>query len=188
MVSLTSLWLPILLAAVLVFIASSIIHMFLSYHRSDFGTIPNESGVLDALRGFDIPPGDYMFPSAGGDPDVLKSDEFREKARRGPVGVLTMFPSGDPFGMGAQMTQWFLYCLLVSVFAGYLTSRAVSPGVDYLQVFRFAGTTAFMGYALALIQRSIWYRQAWSTTLKNVFDGLVYGLLTAGTFGWLWPA
>jgi hypothetical protein len=27
----------------------------------------------------------------------------------------------------------------------------------------------------------------WGTTIKEVIDGLVYGLLTAGTFGWLWP-
>jgi len=24
-------------------------------------------------------------------------------------------------------------------------------------------------------------------TIKEVVDGLIYGLLTAGTFGWLWP-
>ncbi len=188
MVGLASLWLPILLASVFVFVASSIIHMFLPYHKKDFSTIPNEDGVLDALRGFSIPPGDYMFPNTGGDPNVLKSEAYREKARKGPVGVLTMFPAGDPFAMGAQMTQWFLYCLLVSVFAAYLTSRAVPMGTEYLQVFRFAGTTAFAAYALALLQRSIWYKQPWSTTLKNVFDGLVYALLTAGTFGWLWPS
>jgi hypothetical protein len=129
-----------------------------------------------------------MFPNAGGDPNVLKSEAYREKARKGPVGVLTIFPAGDPFAMGAQMTQWFLYCLLVSVFAAYVAGRAVPAGGDYLQVFRFAGATAFAGYALALLQRSIWWKQAWSTTLKNVFDGLVYALLTAGAFGWLWPA
>jgi hypothetical protein len=188
MVGLASLWLPILLATVFVFVASSIIHMFLPYHRSDFRAVPNEDGLLDALRGHGVPPGDYMFPNAGGDPNVLKSEAYREKARKGPVGVLTIFPAGDPFAMGAQMTQWFLYCLLVSVFAAYVAGRAVPAGGDYLQVFRFAGATAFAGYALALLQRSIWWKQAWSTTLKNVFDGLVYALLTAGAFGWLWPA
>jgi len=188
MVGLVSLWLPILIAAVFVFAASSIIHMFLPYHKNDFRALPNEDGVLDALRGFDIPPGDYMFPNAGGDSEVLKSEAFKEKARKGPVGVLTVFPAGDPFAMGPQLTQWFLYCVLVSLFAGYLTSRAVPMGTDYLEVFRFAGTTAFAAYGLALMQRSIWYKQAWSTTLKNLFDALVYGLLTGGVFGWLWPS
>jgi hypothetical protein len=27
----------------------------------------------------------------------------------------------------------------------------------------------------------------WSIVLKESFDGLIYSLLTAGTFGWLWP-
>ena len=57
----------------------------------------------------------------------------------------------------------------------------------YLRVFRFAGATAFIGYAVALWQMSIWYRRAWSTTIKATVDGLIYALLTAGTFGWLWP-
>jgi hypothetical protein len=54
-------------------------------------------------------------------------------------------------------------------------------------VFRFAGTTAFIGYSVALWQMSIWYRRAWSTTIKATVDGLIYALLTAGVFGWLWP-
>jgi hypothetical protein len=54
-------------------------------------------------------------------------------------------------------------------------------------VFRLVGTAAFMGYSLALLQHSIWYKRNWGTTLKSVFDGLLYGLLTAGVFGWLWP-
>ena len=89
--------------------------------------------------------------------------------------------------MGSQLAQWFVYCLIVGVFAAYITSRAAAPGAEYLSVFRFAGCTAFIGYSLAHMQRSIWFKQAWSTTLKNMFDGLIYGLLTAGSFAWLWP-
>ncbi len=70
---------------------------------------------------------------------------------------------------------------------GSSRGRALGPGANYLHVFRFAGATAFLGYAGALSQMSIWYRRAWSLTIKSSFDGLIYGLLTAGTFGWLWP-
>ena len=186
MVGVHALWLPILVAAILVFVASSIIHMFLPYHRSDFWGVPNEDGVMDALRAFKIPAGDYVIPRAGS-PEALKSEEYREKAKKGPVVFMTVLPAGDPFAMGSQLAQWFVYCLIVGVFAAYITGRALGPGVEYHSVFRFAGCTAFIGYALAHLQRSIWYKQAWSTTLKNMFDGLVYGLLTAGVFGWLWP-
>jgi hypothetical protein len=34
---------------------------------------------------------------------------------------------------------------------------------------------------------SIWYSRAWINTIKSTIDGLIYALLTAGTFGWLWP-
>jgi hypothetical protein len=90
--------------------------------------------------------------------------------------------------MGSSLAQWFVYTVVVSLFAAYLTGRAVGPGTEYLDVFRFAGTAAFLGYALALWQSTIWLKRSWSTTLKSTFDGLVYALVTAGTFGWLWPA
>ena len=90
--------------------------------------------------------------------------------------------------MGPQLMQWFVYCAVVSLVAAYVTSRAVGPGDDYLHVFRFAGTTAFAAYGLGTVQRSIWFRQAWSTSFKSLFDSLIYGLLTAGAFGWLWPS
>ena len=188
MVAIMTLWLPILLATVLVFVASAIIHMFLPYHRNDFLAVPNEDGVMEALRRFDLPAGDYSTPSAGGDPAVLKSEAFREKARKGPVVFMTVLPKGDPFAMGAQLTQWFVYCLVISVMAAYVASRAVAPGAPYLEVFRFAGVAAFLGYAGGLAQRSIWYKLSWSTTFKSTFDAFVFALLTAGAFGWLWPA
>ena len=186
MVSIPSLWMPILLAAVLVFVASSVIHMFLKYHQGDLKKLPDEDAVMDSLRGFDIPPGDYAVPCAG-NMEVMRSEEFQAKARKGPVAFMTVLPPGDPFDMRGQLAQWFAYCLVVSLFCAYLGSRTISPGAEYMEVFRVVGTIAFASYSLALWQRSIWFRQAWSTTLKNTFDGFVYALVTAGAFGWLWP-
>ena len=187
MVGITALWLPILLAAVFVFVASSIIHMFLPIHKNDFKGLPDEDGVRDALRPFDLSPGDYFFPHHHGDPAVMKSEAYQAKATEGPTAFMTVMPKGQPFNMASQMTYWFIYCVIVSVFAAYISSRAVDLGADhsYLQVFRFAGCTAFVAYSLGGWQRSIWFKQPWSTTMKNTFDGLVYALLTAGAFGWL---
>jgi hypothetical protein len=77
--------------------------------------------------------------------------------------------------------------VVVEIFAAYIAGRALSAGAPYLHVFRFAGATAFVGYSLALWQMSIWYRRAWSSTIKATVDGLIYALLTGGVFGWLWP-
>ena len=186
MVSILSLWLPIVVSAIFVFVISSIIHMFLPYHRSDFAKVPSEDEVMESLRKFDIPPGDYVIPCAGS-PEVMRSEEFRAKATNGPVALMTVMEPGPP-AMGASLSQWFIYSILVGVFAAYVTGRVLGPGANYLSVFRFAGTTAFLCYAVALWQNSIWYKRAWSTTAKSTFDGLVYALVTAGTFGWLWPS
>jgi len=185
MVSIVSLWLPILLSAVVVFVLSSVIHMVLGYHNTDFGKVPSEDQVMDALRPFNIPPGEYVIPHAGSQKE-MGTPEFTDKLNKGPVALFSVMPNGRP-AMGKSLAQWFVYCVVVGVFAAYVTSRAVDPGADYLQVFRFAGCTAFIAYAAALWQNSIWYRRAWSTTIKSTIDGLIYALFTAGVFGWLWP-
>ena len=184
MVPLASLWLPILLSAVVVFLASAILHMVFRYHFNDFRKLPREDEVMAAVGAFDLPPGEYAMPycaSASG----MKDPDFVEKMKRGPAGFVTIRQAGQA-GMGKELLWWFVYCVIVSVFAGYVTSRSVGADADYLAVFRLTGTVAFAAYALGLWQDSIWYSRSVSTSVKNTFDGLVYALLTAGVFGWLW--
>jgi hypothetical protein len=185
MVPIVSLWLPILLSAVFVFVASSVIHMLLPIHSGDYRKLPSEDATMEALRKFNIPPGDYMMPRAGSMKD-MGDPGFIAKMTKGPVAMMTVMPSGRP-SMGPQLACWFVYCAVVGLFAAYIAGRALGPGAHYLAVFRFAGATAFIGYSLALWQQTIWYRRSWVTTLKSTIDGLIYGLLTGGTFGWLWP-
>jgi len=179
MVPVTSLLLPIAIAAVLVFVFSSIVHMLLGYHRSDYRRLSSEDAVMDALRPFKIPPGDYLMPAPGG-------ADASAKREKGPVAMMTVFKPGTP-SMGPQLALWFVYCLVVGLFAAYVTGVALGPGASYRSVFRIAGTVAFAGYGLALAQSSIWYGRSWTTTLKSIFDALIYSLLTAGTMGWIWP-
>jgi len=185
MVPLTSLLIPVLLSAVIVFVASSIIHMVLPYHRSDLQQLPREDEVMEALRPFNIPPGDYGVPCARSMAERGQS-AFLDKMKAGPVAIMTVHPSGVP-SMSTSLILWFIYTLVVGVFAGYIAGHAVRVGATYLEVFRFVGSTAFLGYSLALLQDSIWWKRNWGMTLKTMFDGLVYALLTAGVFGWLWP-
>ena len=185
MVSLTALWLPIVLSAVVVFIASSIIHVGLKYHNSEYRQLPDEGSVLGAMRNGKIAPGFYAFPYAGSMKE-MGTPEMMEKYTQGPVGTVNINPSGAP-AMGKSLGLWFAFTLVVGVFAGYLASRTLAPGTHYLQVFRVVGCASFMAYSLAYFSDAIWKMKPWSMALKHVFDGLVYGLLTAGVFGWLWP-
>ena len=188
MVTITSLWLPILLSAVIVFIVSSLIHMVLGYHNNDFTAVPDEDGVMDALRPFSLTPGEYVIPRAGSMKE-MGTPEFMEKMKKGPCAFFTVLENGPP-KMGMQLTLWFVYSIVVGIFAAYVTTRALAstPNPEYLAVFRFVGATSFIAYSVALWQNSIWYKRSWATTAKSTFDGLVYALLTAGTFGWLWPS
>ncbi len=186
MVTLTALWLPILLSAVVVFFASSILHMVLTYHRSDYGSMPGEENILAALRKEGAAPGHYYLPHCV-DPKEMGKPEVKAKFEKGPIAFITVLPTGVP-SMAKPLISWFIHCLVITIFVAYLTGRTVPLGADYLQAFRVAGTAAFLGYAGASSSESIWKGQPWSTTLKHIFDGLVFSLLTAGVFGWLWPS
>jgi hypothetical protein len=183
--SLADLWLAILLSAVFVFVASSILHMLLPIHKGDLKKLPGEAEVLEAMRNQGVQPGDYMFPCPASMKDC-GSPEMVEKFKQGPVGNMTVVASGPP-SMGKSLVQWFLYCVLISFFAAYITTFSLEPGAHYLKVFRLTGTVAVVGYAFGSITNSIWKGTSWWVTLKFIFDGVIYGLLTAGTFGWLWP-
>lgn len=185
MVPITSLLVPILVAAVLVFVASFVVHMLLPYHHTDFAPIPSEDEVMSALRPLALPPGEYMFPHGGG-PAAMKDPVFIEKMKQGPKAFFTVMPPGPPT-MGKQLALWFVYCVVVGVFSAYITGRALSPGADPMNVFRFASAVAFIAFTVGDWPNSIWYLRKWSTALKNTFDGLVYAALTGVAFAWLWP-
>ena len=186
MVYLSALWLPILLSAALVFIASSIIHMVLQLHKNEYKKLPGEDSIRAAIRTEGVACGEYAIPHAGS----LKNagtPEMQQKYEQGPCGYVTIISNGAP-AVGKGLALWFLYSVVISVCVAYVAGRTLSVGTEYLTVFRVTGTVAFLAYAAAIIPNSIWKGAPWSSTLKHVLDGLVYGLATAGVFGWLWPS
>ncbi len=185
MVSLGSLWLPILLSAVFVFIVSALVHMVLKYHNTDYSRLPNEDTVRAAIRGGNPAPAQYVIPYCS-EMKQMETPEMKQKYTEGPVAVLNVLRTGVP-SMGRPLTRWFIFSLLVSLFVAYVAAHTLPAGSPYLQVFRVAGATAFLAYAAGQVPAAIWMGKPWRVAWKEVFDGLLYGLVTAGTFGWLWP-
>jgi hypothetical protein len=185
MVSLGSLWLPILVSSVLVFIASSIIHMVLKYHNKDYKSLPNEDAVRAAIRSGNPPPAQYIIPYCSDMKDMEKP-EMKQKYTEGPVVVMNVMRPGLP-NMGRYLTQWFIFILFVSFFIAYIASHCLPAGSEYLRVFQIVGATGFLAYGAGTVPDSIWMGKPWAITWKGLIDALVYGSVTAGTFGWLWP-
>ena len=184
MVTLPMLWLPILVSAVIVFVASNILWMVLPFwHRHDYGKLPKASSdqVVGALG--DVPSGQYMFPSL--DWQKLTPEE-REALHTHPGGLLLL---RNPMKMSlpAAMAMYFLYNLVIAIFVAYAARIGAHHGAPYPHVFRVAGTAGILAYTFGTIPDSIWYGKPWSVTVKHVIDGILYGLLIGGTFGWLWP-
>ena len=185
MVPLGALVLPIILSAVLVFVLSSIIHMVLGYHNRDYTALPNEDAVRAAIRSGNPAPRQYVIPYCAGAKE-MGSPEMQRKYAEGPIAVLNLKPAG-PVRMGPSLVQWFVFALVISLFLAYLASRTLPAGTRYLEVFRLVGTAGFLAYAAGQLPAAIWMGKPWAVAWKEVFDGLLYGLVTAGVFGWLWP-
>lgn len=183
-VTVPTLWLPIVLSAVIVMIGSSIVWMGLKYEGAQWKPIPGEDQLRDAIRKLNLAaPGQYVFPHGMGDAGM---EGAKKKMEEGPNGVL-LLTKPRKFGMGAQLVQSFIYYLVVSFFVAYVAAHALPAGADYLKVFQVAGTSGFMAYSLALVPEAIWFGRTWKSVCVSLLSGLIYGCLTAGTFGWLWP-
>jgi hypothetical protein len=181
-----SLWLPVIVSAVVVFVVSSVLHMALKYHKADHRPLPAEDTVRDALGKADPAPGVYFTPHC---PDMKQMNEpaMKEKFARGPVAIITVLPKGAPM-LPKHLALWFGFSLLVSFTAAYVARHTLHPGDDGLLVMRITGSVAFAAYALANLSDSIWKGQPWSNTARAVIDGCVYALATGLTFRLLWPA
>jgi hypothetical protein len=185
MPALLDLWFPILLSAVFVFIASSVLHMVLPIHKSDMKQLPGEGDVLEAMRSQSVTPGEYMFPCPA-DMKDMESPEFIAKQEQGPVGFMVVVPNG-PYGMGKALLQWFVYSIVVAAFVAHIASFSLDPGASFKAVFHVTASLAILAHAVAQVPNAIWKGVSWTTTGKFVFDGLIYGVVTGLAFGWLWP-
>ena len=186
MPSLAQLWMPILLAAVLVFVASSLIHMVFKWHNPDYRKLGNEDDVRAAIRASSPAPGMYMIPHCIG-ADAMKDPAMQKKWEEGPIGFLMLRPSGMP-SMGGALGSWFALTLIVSLFAGYLASRTVPVGASFLAVCRVVGIATFLAYAFGGPIHAIWAAKPWASAAKEVLDAAIYATVSACAFAWLWPS
>ena len=185
MTSMSALWLPILLSSVIVFVVSSIIHMFSPWHKSDYPKLANEDQIMDALRPLLTERGDFMVPRPA-NMEEMKSAEFRAKVERGPRVIMTVAPGG-PMSMSREMVMWFIYLIVVNFLTAYIAAHALAPGALQHPIIRFTGLVSFIAYASSLWQLSIWYRRSWGITFKATIDSFIYAALTALIFAYLWP-
>jgi hypothetical protein len=184
-VPLADLWLPILLASVLAFLAGFVLYLLLPLHRKDTGMLPDEAGVLARLRDAGVRPGMYLFPCPR-DMREAAAPEFVARQELGPAGLLIVRPTG-PVRMGPALAWMLAYHVVVSLLVAWLAGQVLGPGTAYLRVFQVTGTAAVMAYVLAVFPFAIWNGVSGRYLLTQVVDGLVWGLVTAGSFAGFWP-
>jgi hypothetical protein len=183
---LNDLWICILVASVLVFVVSCVLHVLLPIHKGDYHKLPNESGLLAAMRELGVTPGTYSFPFPASMKDMA-SPEMAEKYAQGPVGLLTVLPNRVP-AIAKNLLQWFIYLLIVHVLIAYLSSIALEGFSERMLVFRFTSSAALLAFSIPSLHESIWKGQSWIITAKYLLDGVVYALASSLTFAILWPS
>lgn len=187
MIPIASLLLPVLAAAVAVFILSTIVQNVFPWHKTDFGNVPDDDALMNAMRELKVTPGDYMVPSPRL-PSGDRNPAFVEKWAEGPSVVMTVIPPSD--NMARYLAQWFAFTLLVAAIAAWMTSTIVGRGggnANTHAVFHYGAIITFLSYSLGAWPLSVWYHRKWSTAVKGAIDALLYGVATGLVFVWLWP-
>ncbi len=182
-VTLLSLWSPVVLSAVGVFLAGNLVWIVLRYHQSDWKKLPDEDAVRDNLKKLEA--GSYSVPFCA---DFKQRDDavWQAKYEAGPVLTINVFKQG-PVSSVKPLAQWMTYCLVISTLVAYVAGTALAAGTSFSKVFQVTATVAFLAYSGSSALGSIWFGQPWRRTANDILDGLIYGFLTAAIFGWLWP-
>lgn len=184
-VSITQLWLPILIATVCVFFASSIIWMLLPYHKPDIKAIPNEAEFDEAINKLGIAPGFYMYPNCQNAKD-MKSEAFKARWESGPWGTINVMGHQPNFAMNLLKT--FIAYGLITVMVAYISGMALGPGADYMNVFRVVATAGILGHCMGALAGSFFLGTPTRFIVTCFIDGVIFALITAGVFASMWPA
>lgn len=185
MIEWSQLVLPILLSAVAIFFASTVIHVGIKFHNPDYKKLPNEDEVAAAIRRGSPSAGEYVFPHCL-EGSQKNSPEMQAKFAAGPIGMMYLRAPGE-LKIGPFLGKWFAYTVVVVALVAYVAKSTLAPGAPYLKVFQIVGATAWLAFSWQGPADSIWKGKPWVSTTRYFVDGLVYALLAAGVFGWLWP-
>jgi hypothetical protein len=185
MITLAQLWLPIVLGAVFVFVASSLIHMAFKWHNADYRKLPNEDEARAAVRKGSPAPGQYVVPHCL-DMKQMQTPEMQQKFAEGPVALMWIRPNG-PGSMGRMLGQWFALCLVVSFMTAYIAAHTLAPGAAPMNVLRVTANIGFLAYATGSAMDGVWMGKPWASVAKYLLDALIYGFAAGAAFAWLWP-
>ena len=179
------LWLPVLATAIAVFVASSLIHMVIQWHKSDYRKLLNEDAVRDAIRAGSPAPGQYFLPYCAEMKD-MQNPAMQQKFAEGPIGFLTVKRNGPP-AMGASLVNWFLYVLVISAISGAIAMRVFGAWGNASGAGHLVGLVSFLTYTGGSVQMGIWMGKPWGSVAKDALDGLIYGAIGMAVFTFLWP-
>jgi hypothetical protein len=185
MSTLAQLWMPILVTAILVFLASSLIHMVFKWHNSEYRKLANEDEVMAAVRAGAPTPGQYVMPHCA-DMKLMRDEAMQRKFRDGPVGLLTLRRNGAPH-VGGSLLRWFVFVLAVAAIAGVVAAQAVGLPGNNRAGGHLVGMISLLTYAGGSVQNGIWMGRPWTAVAKDLLDSLIYATISALTFMWLWP-
>ena len=180
----STLWMPILATAVLVFIASSLIHMVFKWHMADYNALSNEEEVRAVIRAGSPKPNLYVIPYCA-DMKAMASEEMKKKFIEGPCALLTIRPSGAPT-MGKALGSWFVLNLVIAAIAACLAMSAY-PGKEHANAAgQLAGIVTFLTYFGGSVQMGIWMGKPWASVARDALDCIIFAVITGLVFMWLW--
>lgn len=181
-VELISLWLPILLTTVMLFFSGFICWMVLPNHKPDWKKLPNETEFLHKMAEWDIPKGNYAYPYAM-DKESMEGENAKKAIEQGTFGTIQAW-GGQP-SMGNNLLCQVGFLFVTNFCLAYLATLGVAPGADFMTVFRFVATAAFLTFTAAVVPGAIWFK---NRITGHIIDGVIQAAIAGAVFAWLWPS
>lgn len=147
-----------ILGGIVMFIWTSIAHMFLPLGEAGISEIPNESTVLAAMQSnIGDKTGLYYFPGPGLGPNPTRQEKHEamkrveEKLATNPSGLLMYHPPGTPFALGKSLGIEFATELIEAILIVFLLAQT--------RIVSFSGRVGFVLVAgiLAAIATNVSY-------------------------------
>ena len=181
-VELISLFFPVLLTTVALFISGFLCWAILPNHKPDWQKLPNEDEFLDAIAELNLPRGNFAYPHAM-DQQSMESDTYKRAVERGTFGTVQVW--GEAPKMGTNLIRQVVYLLVTNSCLAYLSTLALPAGADFMQVFRFVATAALLTFTVAVVPGTIWFKNRLTGYL---IDGVIQAVIVGAIFGSMWPA
>ena len=168
-----------LLGGIILFIWGWLSWSVVPLHTSSIRNIVNEDAVISAMHVNMDQKGVYIFPGMPITQDPTLTEEWSQKYRQGPIGMIIYDPDGNEPMMPSQMIVGIIISIMSSFIACWFLSRSTAVNSSYFARVAYCG---MLGVFVSLVSHLVnwnWMGYPLDYTIAWIMDAVI-GWILAG--------